>query len=246
MLRVMLIDDESLARQRLRQLLESESDTRIVAEAESAKEARALVKSGRPNVLFLDVRMPNEDGFKFLSSLPNRPVVVFVTAYSEYAWQAFDFEAIDYLLKPVRPARLKQAIKRVRGALGELIEQIPYGLADRICLRTPERTIVARLADVSVLKADRDFTEVSVADQQPLFICQPLGVYERTLPNPPFVRLDRSLIVNLTTIQSVEISPSRGAKVFINGLAEPLPLGRAALRRLRSAIPNVLSTLPEF
>jgi two-component system LytT family response regulator len=173
--------------------------------------------------------------------------VVFVTAYSEFAVQAFEVQAVDYLLKPVRPARLGQALARLAAELhlpGP--EETPYAMADRICLRTPERTIVAPLADVIVLEAEKDFTRISVAGNPPLLICQSIGTYERNLPKPPFLRLDRSTILNLSRINSIEISPARGARVSLSGLPSSIALGRSALRRLRQAIPDGLASAKTF
>lgn len=243
MLRVMLVDDEPLARRGLRDLLASRPEVEVAGEADCVETARAMIGQIRPDGVFLDVRMPEADGFELLSSLRECPPVIFVTAYSEYAAQAFEVQAVDYILKPVRPERLAQAILRLQAALGSPDLVNPYGRSDRICLRTPERTLVAPLGDIVSLQADKDFTRVSVAGTSPLMICQSLGVYERNLPNPPFLRLDRSTILNLSRIHSVEISPSRGARVFLNGAASAIPLGRAALRRLRLAIPQHLSTL---
>lgn len=242
----MLVDDEPLARQGLRELLAAQSGVMIVSEAICAKDARDVIAKIRPDALFLDIRMPEVDGFQLLSSLENCPPVVFVTAYSEYAVRAFDMQAVDYLLKPVRPVRLTQAIRRLQALLGNIPEQNPYGISDRICLRTPERTVVAPLDDLIVLQADKDFTRITLAGSPPLLICQPLGNYERNLPTPPFLRVDRSTMLNISRIQSVEISPSRGARVFMGGVTNPIPLGRAALRRLRSALPQYLSNVPEF
>ena len=246
MLRVIIVDDEPLARRGLEDLLRaSHPEVEVAGEADCVQDARGLVKDLRPDGLFLDVRMPEQDGFDLLSSLKNCPPVIFVTAYAEYAVQAFEVHAVDYLLKPVRPERLSQALRRLQSAIGTPdSDQNPYGMADRICLRTPERTLVAPLGDIIALQADKDFTRITVAGSPPLLICQSLGVYERNLPNPPFLRIDRSTMLNLTRIHSLEISPSRGARVFLNGSANPLALGRAALRRLRLAIPQYLSNIP--
>ncbi|MFZ4774474.1 MAG: LytR/AlgR family response regulator transcription factor [Terrimicrobiaceae bacterium] len=245
MLRVILVDDEPLARQGLRDLLTARPEVEVAGEADCVENARTLIQQVRPDGIFLDVRMPEADGFELLTSLKECPPVIFVTAYSEYAVRAFEVQAVDYLLKPVRPKRLSQAIIRLQAALGTPeTDQNPYGTSDRICLRTPEKTLVAPLADIIALQADKDFTRVTVADTPPLMICQSLGVYERNLPNPPFLRVDRSTILNLTRIHSIEISPSRGARVFLNGSVNSFPLGRAALRRLRLAIPQYLSNMP--
>jgi len=245
MLRLMLIDDEPLALRGLKAMLARQPAVSVVAEADSAEAALSLIPGVRPDALFLDIRMPEADGFQLLSSLEHAMPVVFVTAHSEYAVRAFEVQAVDYLLKPVSPERLGQAVRRLQAACGaETDEKNPYGMSDRICLRTPERTVVAPLADVLLLQADKDFTRVSVAGVAPILICQALGVYERNLPGPPFLRVDRSTMLNLSRIQSVEISPSRGARVFLHGLEHPVPLGRAALRRLRRAIPQFLANVP--
>ncbi len=242
MLRLMLVDDEPLARQGLKELLAEHKGVSVVGEAASVAEALTNISRHKPDALILDVRMPEATGFDLLKTLPLAMPVVFVTAYTEYAVRAFDVQAVDYLLKPVRPARLAQAIQRL---LGELHspgpDAPPYAMVDRICLRTPERTIVAPLADVIALEAEKDFTRVSVAGNPPLLICQSIGTYERNLPKPPFLRLDRSTILNISRIHSVEISPTRGAHVTLNGLPSPIALGRSALRRLRQAIPDGFS-----
>lgn len=244
MLRVILVDDEPLARRGLRNLLGSRPEIEVAGEAGCVEDARSLIREIHPDAIFLDVRMPEADGFDLLSAPGGCPPVIFVTAYSEYAARAFDVQAVDYLLKPVRPKRLDQAICRLRAALaGREPEQAPYEKSDMICLRTPEKTVVAPIGDIIALQADKDFTRLTVAGTHPLMICQSLGVYERNLPNPPFLRVDRSTMLNLTRIHSLEISPSRGARVFLNGSAIAIPLGRAALRRLRLAIPQYLSNI---
>ena len=242
MLRVILIDDEALARQGLRRLLRAHPDVEVIAEAKNVDLALEALKETSPDALFLDIRMPKANGFDLLKRLPDCPPVVFVTAYSEYAVQAYEVQAVDYLLKPVRPARLAQALSRLGEAAGKgKSPETPYGLSDRICLRTPERTLVAPLGDVILLQADKDFTRVTVAGAAPILICQSLGVYERNLPSPPFLRIDRSIMLNTARIQSVEVSPTRGAHVSLEGWPAAVPIGKAALRRLKRAFPQSLS-----
>ncbi len=244
MLRLMLVDDEPLARQGLKELLAENKAVFVVGEAACVADALVNIPRYKPDALILDIRMPEATGFDLLKNLTPPLPVIFVTAHSEYAVRAFDVQAVDYLLKPVRPTRLAQAIQRL---LEEFqtpgSDETPYAMADRICLRTPERTIVAPLGDVIALEAEKDFTRVSVAGNPPLLICQSIGTYERNLPKPPFLRLDRSTILNISRIHSVEISPTRGAHVTMNGLESPIALGRSALRRLRQEIPGGLSSL---
>jgi len=240
MLRLMLIDDEPLARQKLRNMLDGEPGTQICAEAGNLRDAVRLIEKEKPDAILLDVRMPGGDGFEILNQLKKQPLVIFVSAYADYAIRAFDFAAVDYLLKPVRAERLREALQRLQNAINpelstpELLP--PYKENDRICLRTPERTVVALFEQIIYLEADGDFTRFCIAGETPIMICQTLGVYDRTLPSPPFTRLDRSLMVNLGRVTGVEISPTRGASVSLEGLATPLKLGKSALRRLRSAL----------
>lgn len=245
MLRVMLVDDEPPALRRLKDMLDEIEDIEIVDAVDCAEDAVAILARKKVDVIFLDVQMPGKNGFQLLAELPSRPLVVFVTAYSDYAAQAFDVEAVDYLLKPVRLSRLEVAIRRVRAILNDGLQEPAYDLNDRICLRTPERTVVAPLGDLITLEADRDFTRVTALDNAPILICQSLGTYDATLPNPPFLRVSRSLIVNLSRLRSVEVSPFRGARIVLDGIADPISIGRTALKRLRTAIPQDLSAIPE-
>jgi two-component system, LytTR family, response regulator len=245
MLRVMLVDDEALARQGLRAELERLPDVDVCGEAGDINQALQVMPALAPDALFLDIRMPHGDGFALLKQLPKPPPVVFVTAHSEYAAQAFEIDAVDYLLKPVRSRRLADAVARLRRALGQSADDPAYGEGDRVCLRTPERTLVARIDDVLLLRAEGDFTRVTVESEHPLLICQTLGAFERTMPSPPLIRLDRSLMINVECVEAIEVSPTRGARVTLRGLSEPVELGRTALRRLREAIPQVAGQLEE-
>jgi len=239
MLRVMLIDDEPLARQGLRAEIGRLPDVEVCGEAGTMTEALQVIPALAPDALFLDIRMPHGDGFDLLKRLPAAPLVVFVTAHSECAAKAFEVQAVDYLLKPVRPARLAEAVARLQSALERGGGEPAYGEEDRICLRTPERTLVTKAEDIVLLQAEGDFTRVTVEKEHPLLICQTLGVFERTLPSPPLVRLDRSLMVNIERVETIEVSPTRGARVTLRGIAPPVELGRTALRRLRESIPQV-------
>ena len=230
MLRVMIIDDEPLARQGLRQMLDSLGEVEVCGEAESLQQAMDSFPALQPDGLFLDIEMPGGGGFELLSRLENPPPVVFFTAHSEFAARAFDVQAVDYLLKPVRRERLRTALTRLREAA------VPYGEGDRICLRTPGRTLVTPLEKIVLLEAEGDFTRVSVEGEPPILICQTLGSYENTLPSPPFLRLDRSLIMNTARVESITSESGATGSVSLVGIPSPLALGRTALRRLRATV----------
>jgi len=229
--RVLIVDDEPLARQALRRLLAAHPEVEIVGEAETLKEAAQAVRRSQPELLFLDIELGGAgDGFDLLSGLERPPMVVFVTAYAEHAVEAFEVDAVDYLLKPVAPERLAEALERA--------ERHHAGASRRgvIALRTPKQTVLAPPADIVLLRADGDFTHVFVAGQPALMIWRTLGHFESLLPAPPFLRLGRSLILNRDRLRKVETLSRAEARITLDGVAEAVTLGRTAAQRLREAL----------
>ncbi|MDX2081559.1 MAG: response regulator transcription factor [Terrimicrobiaceae bacterium] len=225
MLRVILVDDEPLARQRLRQLLAAESDVEIVGEAGTAVAALELIREEKPDAAFVDVRMPGMSGLQLAEACRRSTKVIFVTAYAAHAVEAFEVDAVDFLLKPVRAARLAESLRRIRG-----ISSTP-SITDRLCLHTGQKTHVVPVDAIRLLEADGDFTRIHIAGAPSLFICHPLGYYEALLPNPPFVRLDRSIILHSGCV--AEVHGNEGdTRVRLEGLDVEIEIGRTARRRL--------------
>jgi two-component system LytT family response regulator len=240
MLRVVLCDDERLALQRLRQLLAPHTNFKIVGEASNKAAALKLIRRERPDALFLDIQMPGATGFDLLKALHPPPKTVMVTAYAKYALQAFDLEAIDYLIKPVTPQRFAQSLHRLVTACTKkaAISKTPYSLQDRICLRTPHQSMVVPIDSIPLLQADGDFTRIHVPNSAPLMICQPLGSYEKILPFPPFARIDRSHLINLKKITRIERKSRDEANLVLEGVKDKIPIGRAAQLRLKDQLPK--------
>ena len=240
MLRVVLCDDERLALQRLHQLIAPHPNFQIVGEANTKAAAIKLIRKERPDALFLDVQMPGATGFDLLKALHPPPKTVMVTAYAKYALQAFDLEAIDYLIKPVAPQRFAQALHRLVTACTKktVISKTPYSLQDRICLRTPHQSMVVPIDSIPLLQADGDFTRIHIPNSAPLMICQPLGSYEKILPFPPFARIDRSHIINLNHITRLERKSRDEANLVLEGVNDKIPIGRAAQLRLKDQLPK--------
>ena len=235
MLRVAVIDDERLARQAIRQLLAAHPSLQLVGEADSKDSALALIRQEKPDGVFVDIRLPGGTGFELIQSLDAPPKVVMVTAHAEHALQAFDIEAIDYLLKPVRPARFAQAVQRLQAACasGAAAQREPrLSPEDHICFRTPQRTVTVPVRDLILLKAESDFTRIFLKSSPPLLICALLGQYEKLLPSPPFTRLDRSLILNLQSTLNLKRKSRDKACLILEGVQEEFPLGRTAQMRL--------------
>jgi two-component system LytT family response regulator len=238
LLRVLIVDDERLARQALRRLLAKHPEVEIIGEAESVADADAVqaIVQTEPQLVFLDIELGSGDGFDLIAALERPPVVVFVTAYAEYAVEAFAVNAVDYLLKPVEPERLAEAVARATRELAAAeppSEAVAKGV---IALKTPKRTVLARPAEIVALRADGDFTHVFVADQPTLMMWRTLMHFESVLPSPPFLRLGRSLIINRDRLQHVETPSRETARVMLQGMAEALTLGRSAAARLPKAL----------
>jgi two-component system LytT family response regulator len=217
-LRVVLVDDEALARARLRRLLAGEEDVEIVGEASSAAEARRLVASERPDLLFLDVQMPGEDGFELLQSLPaaGAPAVVFVTAFDQHALRAFEVHALDYLLKPFDRERLRLALERAREALerrvpGPLDEQLRLMLQElrgeqphlsRFVIRSVGRIVFVAAADVDWIEAAGNYVRLHIGKESHL-LRETMSSLETRLDPRLFARIHRSTIVNIERIREL-------------------------------------------
>jgi len=230
-LRVLIADDEPLAVRALRRLLAPHADIEIVGEADSVAQAMEAIGRLRPELILLDIELNGGDGFDLLAAMDAPPRVVFVTAYAEYAVEAFAVEAVDYLLKPVAQERLDAALDRVR----RLVAATPKA-GDLIELRSPGRVVRCAPAEILAVQAEGDFSRVHVAEQPPLMILRSVGQFEADLPSPPFLRLGRSIIVNCDRIRSIDTRSRDEVRLAIQGMAEPIWLGRAAAARLKQAL----------
>jgi two-component system LytT family response regulator len=232
-MRVLIVDDEHLARQAMRRLLVEHAEIEIVGEAETIEQAIAAIRQTQPDLVFLDIELGGGDGFDVLAELERPPVVVFVTAYAEYAVEAFEVNAVDYLLKPVTPERLAESLKRAERELGLAA---PSAKPHVIALRTPKQTVLVPAGEIAALRADGDFTHVFVAGRPAVMIWRTLSHFEDLLPSPPFLRLSRSLIINRDRLRKIDAPSRDSAQVSLDGVAEPITLGRTATSRLRDAL----------
>jgi two-component system LytT family response regulator len=217
-IRAAIVDDEPLARERLRTLLRAEGDVSVVAECAEGRAAVRAIETHRPDVVFLDVQMPEMDGFAVLQALSPRrvPNVVFVTAYDKYALQAFDVHAVDYLLKPFDRDRFRRALARVRAAVeaGEpptprllaLLERLRReGRLDRLVVKSRGRIVFLRADEIDWIEAAGNYVRVHAGKEAHL-MRETLGTLEERLDHGRFVRIHRSTIVNLDSVK--ELVPS--------------------------------------
>ena len=201
-MRVLLVDDEPLARQRLRQMLADHADVEIVGEAEHVEQARELTRAERPDLILLDVRMPGADGFALVDSLhlTPRPYVIFVTAYAEHAVQAFDAAAMDYLLKPFDDERLARALERARAGIAR---RGPVRNLDRFAVVFGRRTRYVPAGDVDWIEGSGNYAKLHVGRETHL-VRSTLAALESELDPTRFARVHRSVIVALDRVRELQ------------------------------------------
>jgi two-component system, LytTR family, response regulator len=193
----LIIDDERMARQELKRLLSAHPDIEIVGEANTGEQALELIPQLAPDVIFLDVQMPGMSGFELLERLDDVPQVIFTTAYDEYALKAFEVSALDYLVKPVAPARLSAAIKKLR-------PRQDRGRPERVFVKEGEHCWLVRVSDIFLLESEGNYTRLHFGNERPL-ICRSLAALEERLDPAVFFRAGRKYILNLKWVESVEI-----------------------------------------
>lgn len=231
-LRAVIIDDEPLARARLSRLLGREQAVDVVAEFGDGESAVEGLSTLAADVIFVDVRMPELDGFAMLDRLPmqQRPLVVFVTAYSEHAVKAFDTQAVDYLVKPVAPDRLHESVQRVRKQLAARGSEARY--PDRLAVPDGVRVRIVAVRDVECVLAQGNYVELKV-DGRSLLLRETMANIETRLDPKLFVRIHRSRIVRVDLIEQIEIY---GAGQYMVRMRSGLRISsgrsyRAALRK---------------
>lgn len=218
-IRTLVVDDEPLARERLRKLLAAEPDIEILAECGDGAAAVSAIEEHRPDVVFLDIQMPELDGFGVLDAVAvaELPVVVFVTAYSQHAIRAFDIHALDYLLKPFTRDRFRQTLDRVRqqlerrqtGALSEKLSALLAEMrpetktADRLAVKSAGKVVLIRPRDIDWIEAADNYVNLHVGKESHL-LRETMNAIEGRLDPGQFMRISRSAIVNLERVKELQ------------------------------------------
>ena len=202
-MKAMIIDDEPPARRELRRLLTDFPWLEIVGEAGNVDQAAEMVELLMPELLFLDIQMPGGSGFDLLTRLEHLPQVIFTTAYDEHAVRAFEVDALDYLLKPIDPARLTGALGRVKSAQVAQKQQ-PDAVLEQIFVRDGSRCWFVPLREVRLLSSEGNYIRLSWGKSQPL-LGRALAALEQRLDPNRFFRANRRQIINLDFIESVEL-----------------------------------------
>ncbi|MFT3783335.1 MAG: response regulator [Nibricoccus sp.] len=212
-MKAVIIDDERPARQELRTLLEEHPSVEICGEAENVSSALKLIASTNPELLFLDIQMPGKTGFDLLEQLPApHPHIIFTTAYDEYAVRAFEINALDYLMKPISPKRLSQALERLEDRTiipadddddTAGVPAGPWTEEDRVFVREHDRCWFVPLKSIRLIESEGNHSRIYFEKEQPL-LHRTLGSLEEKLPAKLFLRANRAQIVNLSFVETIE------------------------------------------
>jgi len=209
-MKAIIIDDERLARAELKKLLQEFPEIEVVDEAANADEGIQKIESLQPDLIFLDIQMPGKTGFDMLSELEKAPQVIFTTAYDEFALKAFEVNALDYLLKPVEPRRLADAIHKLQTGEHREVKSSPEFVNnsiltenDQVFVKDGERCWFVRLSDIRLFESVGNYAKVFFGPNKPL-ILKSLNALEERLDEKTFFRANRKHIINLRMIEKIE------------------------------------------
>lgn len=205
-MKAIIIDDERLARVELSRLLKNHPEIEIIAEASHADEAIEKIENLKPDLIFLDIQMPGKTGFDLLSELTRTPKIIFTTAYDEFALKAFEFNALDYLLKPIDPARLAKTVQQlseVKTPQQQAENKSLLTIDDQVFVKDGDHCWFVKLSSIRLFESEGNYVRVYFDNQRPL-IFKSLNDLEDRLPEKVFFRANRKHIINLKWVSGIE------------------------------------------
>lgn len=220
-MKTIIIDDERLARTELRRLLEPFKELEIVAEAVNVDDAVEKISQFEPELIFLDIQMPGKSGFDLLEILDKVPKVIFTTAYDEYALKAFEYNALDYLLKPIEPKRLEESIRKLIEGSKRII-QTSYESKqiltsdDQVFVKDGDKCWFVKLEKIRLFESEGNYVRLFFDEYKPL-ILRTLNYLDERLDQKTFFRANRKHIINLKWVESIEPWLNGGLLVKLKG-----------------------------
>jgi len=206
-MKALIIDDERLARTELKRLLAPFKEIKVVGEAVNADDALEKIQQLKPDLLFLDIQMPGKTGFEMLEELDSVPIVIFVTAYDEYALKAFEYNALDYLLKPIEPKRLEETINKLiekkRRKIIDELDKENLAETDQVFVKDGEKCWFVKLETIRLFESEGNYVRIYFGENKPL-ILRTLNYLDERLDDKTFFRANRKHIINLKWIASIE------------------------------------------
>ncbi len=232
-LHALIVEDEPPARRLLRSLLAPYDDVVVAGEATSVAAAAEVLAARAFDLIFLDVQLPDGSGFDLFDRVPIHTPVIFVTGFDEFALRAFEVNALDYLLKPVDPARLERALDRLRRGDSGSRPPARLRLTDAVCLRDRGGYRFVRIDDIMYFEAQDKYTEAHLVDGTTELCDVSMVEWEARLPESDFIRVHRRSIVRVTALERLQPEGDSGWVVRIARTPEPIRVGRSYLPRLR-------------
>jgi len=222
-IKTIIVDDERLARNELKKLLQNHPEIEVIDEATNVDEGIEKIELYNPELIFLDIQMPGKTGFDLLGEVEKAPRVIFTTAYDEYAIKAFEVNALDYLLKPIEPKRLTDAIQKLqdelqreKAGLGGAFNRGPLTENDQVFVKDGERCWFVKLGEIRLFESVGNYAKVYFAGNKPL-ILKSLNALEERLDDRMFFRANRKHIINLRWIEKIEPYFNGGLLVDLKG-----------------------------
>jgi two-component system, LytTR family, response regulator len=235
-LKAIIVDDERLARVNLTNMLEHHPEIEIVGEAGSCDRAVELINLHDPGLIFLDIQLSGETGFDLLEMIDRSIKIIFVTAYDEFALRAFEVNAIDYLLKPLNPQRLKESIDRVlRSEKNIKSAGKNYEYSDSIYVKLNNyASRFIKISSITFIEPVGNYSRIVTSEGKRCLVLKTLKQWQEELPNDNFVRIHRSSIVNIDHVDHIERESNALHKAFLKNFPEPLDVSRRYAKRLKS------------
>ena len=235
--KAILVDDERLARNDLRLLLQIHENVEILGEAANGLDALDLIKEVSPDLVFLDIQMPGVNGFDVLQQISSDIKVIFVTAFDEYALRAFEVNALDYLLKPVSPKRLQQSLERLEQLPDESNEQLrALEYHDRLLLKLDTSLGFLKISSIICITSAGDYSEALTSTKKKVLVHKSMAEWETRLPTAFFSRIHRTTIVNMEGIDRLEEWFNNSYRVYMKGIEDPYVMSRRYVSKLKQKL----------
>ena len=226
-IKTIIVDDEKLARQDLKTILLDFDSVEVVGEAKNTKDAEVLINDLNPELIFLDVQMPGHSGFDLLDKIKKSVQVIFVTAYDEYAIKAFEVNALDYLLKPVNPERLKNSLERLLDkTIANVTTTKNLDYDDSIFVLMNNHYTFVKVSSIISISSSGDYTNLITSSNQKGLVYKTMKEWESRLPERRFVRIHRTAIINVDYIEKIEEWFNYSYKIYMKGMNSPLVMSK--------------------
>nr|WP_315159086.1 response regulator transcription factor [uncultured Flavobacterium sp.] len=204
-IKTIIVEDSRLARNELKELIKSFPEIEVIGEADNVDSGYELITAKQPDLLFLDINMPEKDGFELLEMLDNVPITVFTTAFDEYALKSFEYNALDYLMKPVSLNRFAKAIEKIKQKLQERVikAEQKVEISNQIFIKDGEKCWLVKVADIYLFEVDGNYTKVFFNNQKAI-LNKSLNQIDKKLPED-FFRANRNQIININFIKNIDL-----------------------------------------